>query len=141
MILCLVRVSQGDWTGGVLIPADTLAPFAVTLELPWKGNQSDVSCIPAGRYYCEPWVSPKKGPVIRLMNVPGRTNVLMHKGNVEADSAGCILVGEAFEPVKGQDGITGSADGFAELLAWATGPFTLEVYDPPEVLRRTNTEG
>lgn len=141
MSLCLVRVSQSEaGTFGVLVKADDFKAFAVTLELPWRLNQLDRSCIPAGRYGCEPWTSPTKGRVVRLLNVPGRTNVLLHKGNVMGDSLGCILVGEAFEPIKGQDGVAYSADGFAELIAWATGPFTLEIFDPPDLLRQRLTE-
>lgn len=29
----------------------------------------------------------------QVMNVPGHTNILFHSGNVNADSAGCILLG------------------------------------------------
>lgn len=139
MRVTLIRVAQSEaGTFGVLVH-DFIA-FALTLELPRRGNQHDVSCIPAGTYPCEPWHSPSKGDVIRILSVPGRDNILIHKGNTEADSLGCILVGEAFEPIHGHDGIAYSAQGFGELLTWAAGqPFELDIVDPPDSTRQAPT--
>jgi len=64
--------------------------------------------------------------------VPGRSHILFHKGNLADDSRGCILVGEAFNPVGGVDGITASKEGFTEFLAINDGAmeFTLTVLNP-----------
>lgn len=35
-----------------------------------------------------------KGKLPRLLNVPGFDGILMHTGTTEADSAGCIIVGQ-----------------------------------------------
>lgn len=46
------------------------------------------------------WAKPYGGKIPRLLNVPGFDGVLMHVGNTEKDSLGCLLVGE--NKIKGQ---------------------------------------
>lgn len=68
-----------------------------TLEDVWRNNARTISCIPAGTYLVHPhgWhgepVRYKR--VWQLQNVPGRSAILMHAGNVHQDTEGCILVG------------------------------------------------
>lgn len=64
-----------------------------TLELPYKDNANNISCIPAGSYTLSPYPSKKFGEVYIVENVPGRTGILIHKGNTTDDIRGCILVG------------------------------------------------
>ena len=111
----LVRVSKAQIaTYGVLLQGDI--PFALTLERPWLDNQPEVSCIPAGDYICRRHESDKFGSTFEVTGVPNRSAILFHKGNIPTDSHGCILVGESFNPVLGQPGITHSGDGFSEFL-------------------------
>lgn len=120
----LVRVAERiDATYGVLLFNGL--PFAVTLERPWKDNAQNISCIPKGEYQCVRWSSPKFGSTWLLQGVPGRTHVLIHKGNSVADTQGCILVGEAYE---GQL-IAQSGKAFAELqfLLCDVDTFTLTI--------------
>ena len=46
------------------------------------------------------WAKPYNGKLPRLINVPGYEGVLIHVGNSDQDSLGCILVGE--NKVKGK---------------------------------------
>lgn len=63
-----------------------------TLEPPRHRNHP---CIPAGRYKVVVNYSPKyKKNMPRLLDVPGRSGILIHTGNTAADTLGCILVGE-----------------------------------------------
>ena len=72
------------------------------LELPWNGNQRNVSCIPEGTYDCEKIISPTKGEVIHVLVVYGRDSILIHKGNyVPKDTKGCILPGNYFIDLDG----------------------------------------
>ncbi len=53
------------------------------------------TAIPAGSYKVIVNASPKfKRLLPRLLNVPGFDGVLIHRGNSDKDSSGCILVGE-----------------------------------------------
>jgi hypothetical protein len=98
-------------TFGVLLRDDGI-PFALTLERPWLSNMQGRSCIPEGRYIAKRHVSPKFGETFWLQDVPGRSEILFHKGNLMDDSHGCILVGESFNG----DGIAASREGFAEFM-------------------------
>jgi hypothetical protein len=124
----LVRVAKStEATYGVLIQGSI--PFAVTLEDPWRDNQREVSCIPAGSYSCVRVQSPRFGNTFEVRNVPGRSHILFHKGNTSEDTHGCILVGEQFNPVLGRPGITASKEGFEEFLriTTMTNEFTLDI--------------
>ena len=65
----------------------------LTLELPDLGNQKSISCIPEGKYIVHRIYSPKFGNCFHLQDVPGRTAILIHRGNYTKDTRGCILVG------------------------------------------------
>lgn len=68
-----------------------------TLEQLWRDNQDDVSCIPTGTYTCVPhgWndEAVRFTKVWEVTQVPGREAILLHAGNFDTDTHGCILVG------------------------------------------------
>lgn len=64
-----------------------------SLELPWKNNKRNSSCIPIGKYKCSIEESPKFGTVVLVHGVIDRSGILIHPGNTTADSQGCIMVG------------------------------------------------
>lgn len=80
----------------------------VTIELPDKGNQHNISCIPEGIYDVVKIISPTKGKCFLVLNVPDRSAVEIHIGNYAAgkqiDTKGCILPGMCFEDLN-NDGI------------------------------------
>ena len=65
----------------------------LTLELPDLGNQTNISCIPEGKYKVLRIYSPKFGNCFHVQDVPGRSAILIHRGNYTKDTMGCILVG------------------------------------------------
>ena len=101
-------------TFGVLLYSGI--PFAVTLEREWNGNQRNISCIPAGIYTCKRITSPTFGETFEVTDVPGRSHILFHKGNLQDDSHGCILVGEQYGDLRGNPGVLASRKGFSEFL-------------------------
>lgn len=80
---------------GVLIDKVGL-PVLCTLENPWLDNEVGISCIPTGEYSCKKVNSPKYGEVFEVKDVENRTHILIHAGNTEKHTRGCILVGEKF---------------------------------------------
>lgn len=84
-----------------------------TLELPWKDNIRKLSCIPEGEYNCKVVISPKFGRVYHVQKVPGRSEILLHAGNLagsidagyRAQVQGCILLGRKFGLLDNQQAI------------------------------------
>ena len=66
-------------------------PVFYNLELPYKSNACNISCIPAGIYPFEKRNDYRLGKTIRILNVPNRTGILVHVGNYLKDTEGCIL--------------------------------------------------
>jgi len=65
-------------------------PLEENKRLKVKGQ----TCIPYGKYKGIVNVSPSKKRLLpRLLNVPAFDGILIHKGNTNKDSLGCILVG------------------------------------------------
>lgn len=67
-----------------------------TLELPWKDNKRSVSCIPEGEYKMvrEAWTAKHPYPHFRILNVTGRSGILVHRITYVKHLLGCIGVGE-----------------------------------------------
>ena len=87
-----------------------------TLERPWNDNQPCTeeylatgkgprpSCIPAGRYKSEWFNSPTYGWVLRLKDVPDRSDILAHWGNFVKNTVGCICMGSGIDDIN-DDGV------------------------------------
>jgi len=67
-----------------------------TIERPWKNNRPNVSCIPEGKYTCQPFSGTRFQDVVQVMNVPDRSYILIHAANFPQDVEGCIGVGSSF---------------------------------------------
>lgn len=129
MTLIRVNKSAQKPTFGVLLYEGL--PFALTLERPWMDNQpskGDVpgSCIPAARYLCTRCRkspdynfqdSPQFGNTFQIRDVPNRSKILFHKGNLSDDTRGCVIVGEQFEPMNGQPAVLASKKGYDEFMS------------------------
>lgn len=94
----LNRINRTNFsTLGVLSLFDGLSKLfeCKVLELPWLNNTKQKSCIPVGKYsvvYAPP-AAKFPYPHYRLLNVPGRDGILIHRGNLTTHTLGCILVG------------------------------------------------
>ncbi len=119
MDLIITRVSTDLDVGtfGVLKWDTDPAPFALSLEDPWKDNERNVSCIPDGTYGCRMFDSPTHGMTFQVMDVPNRTYILFHRGNTHINTQGCILIGERFHFLNSIPSIASSRVGFDEFWA------------------------
>jgi hypothetical protein len=131
--LTLRRIDQNDdGTFGLLVDEEN-RQLAVTLELPWRENQHDISCVPAGVYPLHRRMSPKHHcEVFELENVPERANIELHIGNFIRDSLGCLLLGTKFATLDGEHGISGSRVAFDHFMDAMKGieHATLTILDP-----------
>lgn len=71
-----------------------------TLELPWKNNQKNISCIPKGTYQVkwQYWFSKFKYTYV-IQNIPNRAGIRIHAGNYFFDVQGCILLGDHYSDI------------------------------------------
>jgi len=76
-----------------------------TLELPWLFNKIKRSRISVGTYDCIKWVSGTKGNCFKILSVQGRKDILIHKGNYNFNTEGCVLVGSELLDIN-KDGLT-----------------------------------
>ena len=53
--------------------------------------------IPLGDYAFNRWISPRLGKTIRFDDFGDWTNILIHVGNVQSDTEGCILAGRSVD--------------------------------------------
>lgn len=114
--LSLQTIYEGE--DCTLSKLNTRKPVAFdTLELPWKNNQNNISCIPEGRYQCVPHYgsNPWDAECWMLIGVPGRSGILIHIGNIAANSKGCILIGLTSGTLNGQKAVLHSADALEAL--------------------------
>lgn len=94
-------------------------PICVTLERVYPNQRVLTPKIPPGQYRLERTMY-HRGRYVTWQVLGGEITperrILIHKGNVAEDSEGCILVGEAYEPITGQAGIAQSGAAFAQLM-------------------------
>ena len=100
-----------------------------TVERPWINNKLSESCIPDGLYRCEPRHFNRAGyDAVGVLDVPGRSDILIHKANTATDVQGCIGVGMALGVIGGSWAVAQSAVAFSRVMAWMGGqPFELEI--------------
>lgn len=112
-----------------------------TTELPWRDNIPQKSCIPVGTYSCAIVNSPKFGRVYSVLNVPGRSSVLIHSANLggnvdegfDTQLHGCIAPAMKMGVMLNSHGVMQRAGlvsrpALRSFMLWANGePFKLEI--------------
>jgi hypothetical protein len=100
-----------------------------TLEREWVLNKAGDSCIPEGTYPLTPSHYVKGGYDCYEVTVPGRTRILVHKGNTEDDLAGCIAPGVSLACRSGKWAVAQSGVAFDGFMAAMNGDVgTLHIY-------------
>lgn len=104
--------------------------IAKTLELPWKANLPDVSCIPADRYLVKWTKSPRLSRIAghdvytyEILNVPYRSGIRMHSANFFFQLLGCIALGAAFKDLNADQNLDvehsgNTMDAFAKFMEY-----------------------
>ena len=101
--------------------------IAYTLEHAYQQDDGSFAPkVPVGVYTCNRSSHLLHGmtnpfETFEVLSVPGHTGVLVHWGNFNKDSEGCILVGEAIMPSPKGQMITNSRAIFAEFMQTETG--------------------
>ena len=85
-----------------------------TCERPDNGNQPD-GCIPTGTYAVIPHNSSAHPNTWEITGVPNRSAILIHNGNTENDSAGCVLVGDSVGTLDGLPAVLNSVATLEQL--------------------------
>lgn len=133
----LTREDQSDQGTFGRLTCEALTLF--TGELPWRENQSSISCIPAGTYNALVTFSPRFGRGLYLVGaVPSRTGIRIHPANFMGDKSkgfhcqlnGCIALGERLGTMGGQKAVLLSAPAVRRLEErMGRRPFKLEIRD------------
>lgn len=114
--ICVKRLEKTEnCTRGILLLNGLIE--CATLELPWRNNETDISCIPEGKYTAKRHVSPKFKECFSVQNVEGRTNILIHAGNTTDDTSGCIIVGSSYGELKNKPAVLDSRKALDKLLS------------------------
>jgi hypothetical protein len=89
MVLRLSRTYFPDGTNGKLECEGKL--ICKTIELPWKNNETKVSCIPEGKYFIKKRYSKRFQWHLEIINVKNRSLILFHPANnALRELKGCI---------------------------------------------------
>lgn len=122
----LQRVCENEnGTFGVMTYKDI--PLCVTVEDKWRENQRRVSCIPKGVYKCVKHNGTKYKNVWILKDVPNRSAILIHAGNTEDSTEGCIIAGSVFGSLGGKYAVLRSREAIRRLRAILPNKFIIEV--------------
>ena len=101
----------------------------LTVELPYRDNEPNTSCIPKGQYTCKWTHSPRLDKyTYELQDVPNRAGIRIHSANYPDQLLGCIALGSYTANVNGKEGVFNSRDTlqkFETLLNQQD--FTLEI--------------
>lgn len=128
MILVRFRQSQTE-TIGILAAGGHL--FYI-LEPLWRGNQRNVSCIPPGKYRCvfmSRSASGKYKNCYHVQDVPDRTGVLIHAGNVADHTRGCLLPGLKLGKLDNKNAVLSSRKALDKIVQLMGDEFELEIID------------
>lgn len=111
MRLDLLRYACPGAINGILLVNEE--PICYTIELPWRDNKPNKSCIPEGTYQVEKRYSERFKRHMIIKGVPGRSLILFHPANdAIKELRGCIAPVTSFS---GYGRGVGSTKAFLQL--------------------------
>lgn len=106
IIITRLKDNGKQTTGRLIVPNTDFA--CKTLELSWKSNENNISCIPpepqgVATYEWERLEQSPSFPYPHLWikDVPNRSYIKIHRGNYNRQILGCILVGDGLTDIDG----------------------------------------
>ena len=114
-IVELIRLEENSKDGTFGVLKINKQVFCVTLELPDRLNRKNRSSIPAQQYICIRRMS-KYGSTFEVADVPGRSAILFHPGNVVEETKGCILLAQHFGKLREKRAILNSGNTFRQFM-------------------------
>lgn len=120
-ILEIIRLEETEEWGTFGVLRIQKEVFCVTLEPADRLNRVNVSSIPAQQYLIERHQSPTFGETFRVKDVPGRSAILFHPGNVQGNTEGCILLGQYFGKLKENRAVLNSGASFKAFMEALSG--------------------
>ena len=119
-------VRNNDLTFTLFYDRDNVGFSIYLLELPWKDNQKNISCILTGVYTVERDFYHKGGyEVFEYRDVPNRTEIKIHKGNWTKDILGCQATGSSVSQEKKM--VEKSAKAYKKLMSYLEGIDSIQV--------------
>jgi hypothetical protein len=85
-----------------------------TIERPYLDNKVNVSSIPSGKYKVLPFSGNRHKDVYEVLDVPGRSAILIHVANWSFQVEGCIAVGREHIILNNLDAVAASNVTFDE---------------------------
>ena len=110
MIAELYRNYETDATIGTFVLGGRVLCFI--LELQYRGNRKNVSCIPPDTYICKRVESPRFGETFEVTDVYGRTHILFHVANTADELEGCLATGLSVGYINGKRAVIDSRKAF-----------------------------
>lgn len=120
-IIELIRLEEKYRYGTFGILKINKEVFCVTLEPPDLLNKRNASSIPAQQYDLHRISSSVFGWTFKVMDVPSRTDILFHAGNVVANTHGCIILAQHFGKLRGDRAVLNSGKTFHIFMALMEG--------------------
>lgn len=124
----IVRITRyaetRDGTFGVMTIDNK--PFCLTLEPNDRYNGRN-SCIPTGMYLARRFYGQKYPDTWEIVDVPNRDSILIHWGNLEDHSLGCILVGQRLGVLENKQAILSSKVTFNAFMEATEGVDELRI--------------
>ncbi len=116
-----------------LVEFNAILFSCVGIELPWKNNEHNISCIRTGIFDCIKVPATANIPYehILILNVPGRDGCCIHKVNFVSQLRGCIGVGDKHVDINGDNqlDVTNSSNTYNVLMRLLPKEFKLEITD------------
>ncbi len=94
------KLKTSTLSEGYVIEKNMIIKVFKFLELAWRENKRNISCIPEGKYLLKKRYTKTRGKHFHVTDVKNRSYILIHSGNKITHTEGCILPGTHFNEIE-----------------------------------------